>query len=335
MTLTEIVYLDTKMQIFFMLTESCRAQGSEAPCDQSRLGTMSFQNIYSIIAPGTVRTHSAPGYRITKLIDPQKFSYVDLDKYVENLDALKVDAIREGKPAPEVATHHRVRVYIYCPPCACQIATAFDICEYSDKKDFVEFCIRIDHRQRTSCSASVSRIEGLISVIDHLKEKEKNYHQSHRDFEMDRLKAIDREWLERQIYHYTEEDRLAMLSPANQLARIAELHKGERPCAAIILLGEVDYCIPLMGALPFRPFEPGGLPRETQLFRSWQKYDRLLKGWCWERDYMGTYSSKAPLPPRRPVPADSDTTQTLESAQRISKRPRSSTSEEGSAPLVN
>ena len=334
MTLTEIVYLDTKMQIFFMLTESCRAQGSEAPFDQSRLGTMSFQNIYSIIAPGTVRTHSAPGYRITKHIHPQYFTYVNLGNYVENLDALKVDAITEGKPAPEVDARHRVRVYIYCPPCACQVATAFDICEYSDKKDFVEFCIRIDHRQRTSCSASVSRIEGLVSVIDHLKEKEKNYQGSHLDFEMDRLKAIDREWLERQIYHYTEEDRLATLSPANQLARIAELHKAEGQCAAIILLGEADYCIPLMGALPFRPFEPGGLPRETYLFRSWQKYDPLLKGWCWERDYMGTYSSKAPLPPRRPVPADSDTTQMLESAQRISKRPRSSTSEEGSSPLV-
>ena len=334
MTLTGIVYLDTKKPGFFMLTESCRAQGSEAPCVQSRLGTMSFQNIYSIIAPGTVRTHSAPGYRITKHIDPQNFTYVDLEKYVENLDALKVDAITEGKPAPEVDDRHRVRVYIYCPPCACQVATAFDICKYSDKKDFVEFYIRIDHRQRTSCSASVSRIEGLISVIDHLKKKEKNYHQSHRDFEMDRLKAIDREWLERQVYHYTEEDRLATLSPANQLARIAELHKDEQPCAAIILLGEADYCIPLMGALPFRPFEPGGLPRETQLFRSWQKPDPLLKRFCWERDYMGTYSSKAPLPPRRPVPADSDTTQRLESAQRILKRPRSSTSEEGSSPLV-
>ncbi len=141
MKLTRIVLLDENKKIIFMLTEPCRAQSSETPCDQLRLGEMSFQREYSFIAPGSFLTQSAPGYRITKHIEPSRFNW----------------------------GHLRDNVYIYCPPCACQVATALDICQYRDSKDKVEFIIRIDPQQITSCSMSASRIEGLISVIEQLK----------------------------------------------------------------------------------------------------------------------------------------------------------------------
>ena len=38
------------------------------------------------------------------------------------------------------------------------------------------------------------------------------------------MQWIDREWLEQQIDDYTEKDRLATLSAANQLARITKSH---------------------------------------------------------------------------------------------------------------
>lgn len=307
MKLTEIVYLDTQLEIFFILTEPCRAQHSETPCDQLRLGTMSFKRQYSFISLGSILTRSAPGYRITNHIHPSRFTNVDLGKYVRDQADIKAHAMANDEPVPEEDGHYRVKVYVYCPPCVCQVATALDLCENRDNKTFVEFCIRIDHRQMTSCSASGSRIEGLISVIEYIKEEERL--GAWEENVIERLKAIDREWLERQIYDYTEEDRLATLSPANQLARIAELHKVDTSCAAIILLGEADYCIPLIGAPPFPPFEPGRVPRETQLFRFWKHFS--LEGGCsvYEREYMGTYSPKAPSPPRRPAPVFADTTQ--------------------------
>ena len=311
-----------------MLTELCRAQDSETPCDQLHLGKMSFEQNYSFIAPGSFGTRTAPGYRITNHIDPSSFTNADLEKYIENQDAKTSYAIENGNDVPEYEDRYRVKVFIYCPPCACQVATALDICRYSNKKDFVEFCVRIDHRQKTSCSASISRIEGLISVLDYLKEREKNgliY-----NYEASRLKAIDREWLEREIYDYTEEDCLAALSPADQLARIAELHRHNTKysCAAIVLLGEADYCVPLMRAPPFPPFDPGRMHGETQIFRFEQRWNAQHFGF--EKEYMGTYSPKKPLPSRQPPPIRSDTMQTLETAQRSSKRPRSSASgEEG------
>ncbi|KAL9134544.1 MAG: hypothetical protein Q9175_004272 [Cornicularia normoerica] len=296
---------------------------------------MSFQSQYSFIAPGSFLTHSAPGYRITKYIDPSRFTYADLEKYIENLEAMKLHALTSDLPIPEVDDRYRVKVYIYCPPCACQVAAALDICCYRDKEDFVDFYVRIDHRLMTTCSASVSRIEGLISVIEHLKEKEKIL-QSFYNSEVPKLKAIDREWLERRIDDYAEEDSLEMLSPEKQLARIAKLHKEEDSCAAIILLGEADYCIPLMGSPPFPPSESGRL-KETRLFRAQQEcraqqeYDQPANRWSWKIDYMGTYSPRPPLPPRRPPPVkpdDNTNMQAMESAQHSTKRPRSSISDE-------
>ena len=322
------VFLENTLKIFFVLTKSCRAQDSDPCCDQTTLGTMSFEPKYSFITPKSVQTRSAPGYRITKHIEPSALTNADLEKYVENQNAIKAYAISNNEPVPEDDGHYRVKVYIYCPPCACQVATALDICHYRDKKDFIDFYIRIDHRQKTSCSASASWIEGLVSIVDHLKDKERSQDHSMGDITINNMKALDREWIERQVYDYTEEDRLVTLSSANQLARIAKFHLTEPSVAAIILLGEADYCVPLMGVPPFRPFESGRLPRETQLFKNWQRFVWSSIGWHWEREYIGTFSSRAPLPPRRPAPVDSNTTEILESAQRGSKRPRSSTSDD-------
>ena len=325
-TLTGTVYTDVKFQIFFVLTDLCRAQDSDTPCDQTRLGDMSFQAGHSFIAPGSVRTRSTPGYRISKYIDPSRYTSADLDAYIENQYSMTAHARTNFENEPEDDGRYHVKVYIYCPPCACQVATALDICLYRNKKLLVDFCIRIDYSQKTCCSASVSRIEGLVSVIDYITMREKNGVPD--DWEAERLRSIDREWLEQQIYDYKEENPLETLSPANQLARTVELHKDNRSSAAIVILGETDYCIPLMGAPPFRPYESGRLPKETQIFRNWQKYHALSKKWLWEREYMGTYSSQDPLPPKRPAPVESDTSRNADSAQRSSKRSKSSTSDQ-------
>lgn len=309
-------------QIFFILTESCRAQHSETACDQTNLGLMSFQQKYSCVAPGSARTRSAPGYRIAKYVDPGLFTYADLGTYFENQNALRANAVARGEGVPDDGGLYHVTAYIYCPPCACQIATALDICRYRDKKDLVDFVIRIDHRLETCCSASFSRVEGLVSVIDYIKEKEKS--DTLLNWEVEVLEAIDREWVEQQVGDYTEEDHLASLPPTSQLARIASFHKKELSCAAIVILGEADYSIPMMGAPYFHLLEPGTLPRETSIFRNVPVRSQSDE-WYWVREYMGTYTSRNPLPPKKPAPIGLNTDQTPESIQHGSKRPRSST----------
>ena len=308
-----------------MLTEPCRAQNTETPCDQLNLGTMSYDGQYSFIAPGSVKTHSAPGYRITRYIRPELFTSIDLEKYIENQHIMRAHAIQEGLSVPEYDGRYRVQVYIYCPPCACQVATALDICRFSHQKMFVEFRIRVDYRQQTCCSSSVSRIDGLNSINEYLRKEEKSHFSSL--YRAESLEAIDREWLERQIWEYTEEGRSETLSPNNQLARIASFHKEEESCAGIILLGEADYIVPLVGAPPFQPLETGRLLRETQIFRNLKKYSNTGK-WYWERQFIGLYSSKDPLPAKRPADVSSNIMQTLEGGPPSSKRSKNSTTSE-------
>ena len=310
--------------MFFLLTETCRAQDSELVCDQPSLGAMIIQAQYNFVARTSVRTRSAPGYRITKYIDPEKFTLADLATYYETQNALKASALAKGEDMPDDDGRYHVRVYIYCPPCACQIATALHICQYRDKKGLVDFVVRIDHHLKTCCSAPFSRVDGLVSVIDFIKAQEQLDRLADSDSAW--LGSIDREWVEQQIVYYTEEDHSATLTPASQLRRIAGFHKEEKTCAAIVVLGEADYTIPLMGAPPLPPLESGPLPRETYIFRNELRYSQP-RGYHWDRVFIGTYTPSKPLPSKKPAPLGSDTIQMPESTQRSSKRPRSSTSD--------
>ena len=249
------------------------------------------------VPPGAYQIGSSPGHWIAKDIDPQKFTSIDLEKLAETHRTLQVHAIDEGETALPIESQFSVKLYIYCPPCACQIATALEICRSAGKSLYLDIRIRVDYRQPTSCSLSSSRIDGLASLIDYIKRQESSSDLS--EYEKADLKAVDRQWLEQTIYDYEEEVQITTPSPANRLSHIVRPHKGEDSCAAIVILGEADYCIPLMGAPPFPPFKTGRMPQETQLYRSIQGYDHK---WHWKRHYMGTYSRRYPLTKKRPVP---------------------------------
>ena len=150
-----IVFLDLKTKIFVVLTEQCRRQGSGTPCDQMSPGDMSIGHyIYnSFLARGSLQTGSAPGYRIAKRIDAQEFSTADLAACIQAQDTQRVRYLMDGEEGEllDECNPYVVHVYIHCPPCACQIATALDICVYHQISPFVEFHIRIDHHRPASC----------------------------------------------------------------------------------------------------------------------------------------------------------------------------------------
>ena len=267
---------------------------------------MSFTDKHCFIPSRTSYTGSSPGYWIAEHIKPQNFTFIDLEKFVENHVALQAHAIAELRDLP-IENQFSVKLYVYCPPCACQVATALNICQSVNKSRHLDIRIRVDYRQSTSCSMSSSRIDGLVSLIDYIKTEESKSQISENADK--RLKAIDRQWLEQIVYDYEEEVQMTTQSPANQLCHIVRPHQDESLCAAIIILGEADYCIPLMEAPPFPPSKPGRTPQETQLYRMFQTFDStaLKPHWSWRRHYMGTYSRKEPLKKKRPAPVMLDT----------------------------
>ena len=285
---------------------------------------MIFHHQYNFVARSSVQTRSAPGYRITKYIDPVNFTHAHLATYYESQNGMKANVAAKGGDMPDNDYRYHVRVYIYCSPCVCQINTALHICRYRDKKGLVDFVVRIDHHLKACCSAPFSRVDGLVSVIDYIKAQEQL--DTLADWDSAYLGSIDREWVEQQIVYYTEEDHSATPSPASQLRRIAGYHRGEKTCAAIVMLGEADYTIPLMGAPPLPPLESGPLPRETYIFKHEQNFSQP-RMWYWDRMFIGTYTPSKPLPSKRPAPVGSETVQRPENTLRTSKRPRSSTSD--------
>lgn len=203
------------------------------------------------------QTRSSPGHWIAKDIHPQTFTHTDLEKLAESYRVLQQHAIAQGKfDLPE--NQFSVMLYIYCPPCACQVAVALDICRSVKIYPYLDVRIRVDHRQPTSCSMLSSRIDGLASLIGYVKSQESKSTLS--GLVCARVNAIDRQWLEQTVYDYEEEVQVRMSSPENQLSHIVNPHQNEGLCAAVVILGEADFCIPLMGATPFPPFKTGKIP---------------------------------------------------------------------------
>ena len=267
LNLIMIVFLDVTTKIFVILTEQCRKQSSGTPCDQMSLGDMSIEHCSynSFLARGSLQTGSAPGYRIAKRIDAQEFSTADLAAYMEGRDTQRVRNLMDGEEGelPDEFNPYVVHVYIHCPPCACQIATALDISLYHQRSPFVEFHIRIDYQRPASCCPSTSNTDGLISIVQYLKEAEREFLVS-RNAAM--LKAFDREWLDHAIYHASDDEIVHKPSPEDQVSHIMGYYntrKADQRTAAIVILGEADYCLRLMGAVPFPPIESGRVPREN------------------------------------------------------------------------
>ena len=228
---------------------------------------MSFSDKHSFIPSRTWYTGSSPGYWIAKDVEPQRFTTIDLEKCAETHRALQEIAQMDDLPTKD---QFLVKLYIYCPPCACQVATALGICVSVNRSRHLDIRIRVDYRQSTGCSISSSRIDGLVLLIDYIKSEETKLYVSEQDNK--KLEAIDRQWLEQIVYDYEEEVQITTPSPATQLSHVFRPHKNEELCAAIIILGEADYCIPLVESPPFPPFKPGRTPQETQLYRLTQNY---------------------------------------------------------------
>lgn len=262
------------------------------------LGDMSIRHYKTnkFLARGSLQTGSAPGYRIAKRIDAQVFSTADLAAYTEAQDKQRLQYLKDGEEGelPDQFNSYVVHVYINCPPCACQIATALDICVYHQKSPFVEFHIRIDRHRPTSCCPSMSNIDGLISIVQYLKEEERNVLVSGY---AKILKAFDREWLDRAIYYAGADEIVQTASSEDQRSRIIGYYstrKAYQRAAAVVILGEADYCIRLMDASPFPPIESGRVPREDQIFMMRQRFLRPSK-WRWQREYVGNYPQRALL----------------------------------------
>ena len=288
-----------------------------------RLGELSFSPDHSYIASLSIKTRTASGYRIGRHIDSQEYTSASLNQYFQNHELLRARAAEGRKELSEDVIRHKVKVYVYCSPCACQIAIALDVYQFTEKSSFVTFHVRIDYRQATSCYAPSSSLDGVCSVIDHLKSIERSDDIQVSSYEIDRIRLIDRMWLEQEEYRAGELDEALEYSPESQITRIVNYHLDVANVAAIVILGEADYCVPLLNIHSFPSFEAGFRLRENMMFMLRQRYSPA-GAWQWQRSYLASYSSKPPIIRNPSLPATVDKRQPEDPIGEKNKRPKTS-----------
>ncbi|MCJ1354936.1 MAG: hypothetical protein MMC33_004926 [Icmadophila ericetorum] len=264
--------------IYFILTEQCRKQASQSPCQLSELGKDCAKKDNSILSPKIPKFWSI-GKWIADTLDPDKFTSINLDDLMGNSE---YQLTEQQKLVLLVA-----KVCLYCAPCACLLATAFNICEEAGSRveTYFEFLVRPDDRLVSSCCSQKDRTLGLASLIERVREIESS--PSLRNY----LTSIDRIWVEQRLYEIEEETDLPQ--PIGKIAKmggkVLSSHHSQGKTAGIVILGKLGYCLPIMRSPPFA-LKPR-IPKETEIF---QMKNILVDGkHQWIRRFLGTYTPKA------------------------------------------
>jgi len=287
--------VDSGSGIYFVLTGQCPKMSMSSPCEQANLGKESAETSNSVLALWTWKEWSI-GRRITDNLEPSQFTDVDLDALTNHHDDDLTDLQKIALPV--------AIIYIYCAPCACLIATAWEICEKAGDraKIYFRFLIRPDDRLISSCCSETDRSVRLGKLVEDIERFETSTWTS-TGYVANALLLLDKQWVEQRLFDIDELDQLPPSSDIPDMARgIFASHKSPGPTAAIIVLGELDYCLPIMHAPPFS--RKPRIPKETEIFQMQRTWEN--GGYTYRRRYLGKYTPKPLLPsstsPRRSVP---------------------------------
>jgi hypothetical protein len=270
-----LVIIHRYTKLFFVLSDQCLNIQGDSTCNQNTLGNLALISTHQrgicIFASHGYRW--SLGRRITRQIDLSDFTY-DMDAVRENRLCYR-KAQRNGESPHFDDLARLAKVYIYCAPCACLVHAAMDIGKDFHGTPELEIFVRVDERLVASCCSTASRINGLSSICREIRDQESKWPAIHPE--------LDRDWIEQRVFSSEEEKyRPVTESQVEQLHRILDRHKSDSECAAIIILGETDYCSQMM-RYPFFP-QSSRAPRETEIYMMKCGYAR-----AWSRNYVGTY----------------------------------------------
>jgi hypothetical protein len=148
------------------------------------------------------------------------------------------------------------------------------------KNPRLDAVVRVDDRISSSCLHSTAdRITVLQSILAHSDSLEPSPSLP--------WTYLDRIWLDQRLYAL--ENDLAALDDTLRMSRAVDIFSAdnyEEPFAGLIIVGEVDFCIPLLQAEPF-PWEPR-FPRECEI------HEVTYSGLGYKRKYAGRFALRPP-----------------------------------------
>lgn len=269
--------------VYFVLTGQCRKQATQLPCQLSELGKDCAKRDNSILSPQIPKVWSI-GKRIADTLNPELFTSLDLDDLMRKSDFELTDQQRLALPV--------AKIYLYCAPCACLLATAFNICREAGHRatTYFQFLVRPDDRLVSSCCSQKDRSLGLTSLMERVREIESSPSMENH------LSFIDRIWVEQRLYEIDEETNLPqpISNVAGMGGKILSSHHSEENTAGIVILGELRYCLPIMRSPPFP--SKARIPKEAEIFQMKMVMANghiLADGrYNWTRTFLGTYTPK-------------------------------------------
>jgi hypothetical protein len=275
--------VNTKKSLYLVNTPGCLNLTTSTPCPNvaaaemlSHVDTKKFH----INGRESLRSFFP---NLAKSANFQSSEYVDMFEGIRNSSSYEFQ---------ELATHRINQmlpfgtIYILTSPCQLAIWTAVDIADALNN-DHIRAVVRVDDRISSSCfPTTADRIVVLQSMLAHLDTLEPYVGWP--------WKYVDRTWLDQKLY-LLESDFTATGSYLRMSNTIDIFSKEnyEDPFAGLIIVGEVDFCIPLLQAEPF-PWTPR-VPREYEI------YETTCRGLEYHRKYTGRL---APRPP----PTETDVT---------------------------
>ena len=283
---------------FFVLTGNCQISASSNLCDVRKLGENCNQGKLGFASDPPHRWNL--GKRITSRINLRNLLSIDgcdlsrlQSRIVEYETTVSVKmSPRERLPPQERPRIPMATVHVYCAPCVRQIHTAFDICRGSNISPLFEFSIRVDDRIPSSCCPDTKGIDGLVSLINWIKETEYET-----PWKLARgqssLHLLDRPWIEERIYQAEQETYQPSYwdDPPGNIRRIyneVSFESGEK--SIVVILGEVGPISLMMECPPFP--QDARKPRETEMFEIY----RPRNSETWLRNYIGSYSRNPKMP---------------------------------------
>jgi hypothetical protein len=148
-------------------------------------------------------------------------------------------------------------VLIYCPPCVCQIHTAFSLIRSCwGSSTIVAIRIRVDDRMRSSCC---DRDSGRAIVRD-LRERL-------RDATGFPEEAFDRPWLDNRLYDMGDDDSEEIELPVSEQSAGDYYNPGYDvwpPLLQVIVLGEHGSMTNVLNSPPFR--SEARMPRANHIY---------------------------------------------------------------------
>jgi hypothetical protein len=167
-----------------------------------------------------------------------------------------------------ISQHSAGTVLIYCPPCVCQIHTAFGLIRAISRinSSLVAMRIRVDDRLPSSCYDRDSGRAFVRGLRDRLRNSD--------DYPQERF---DRPWLDKRLYDMeVDDDSEEIEMPASEQSAEGYLDPGHvwPPLLQVIVLGECDAMTEVLHSPPWKA--EARMPRVNHIYHMDRPRRKLL-----------------------------------------------------------